>query len=70
MATKPFDSTIVSTSEQALDFIGNVLDSSTESSITVKDLTGRILLWNEASGDCAVKSWGNGRRGGASCDLD
>ncbi len=46
MATKLFDGTIVSTTEQALDFIGNVLESSTEYSIIGKDLDGRILLWN------------------------
>lgn len=30
MATKLFDSTIVGNAEQALDFIGNILESSTE----------------------------------------
>src|SRR5438132_1626499 len=49
MATKLFDSTIVSTAEQALDFIGNILESSTEYSIIGKDLDGRILLWNEGA---------------------
>ncbi len=33
MATKLFDSTIVSTAEEALDFIGNILESSTEYSV-------------------------------------
>src|SRR2546422_6743620 len=46
MKTKLFDSTIVGTSEQALDFIGNILESSTEYSIIGKDLDGKILLWN------------------------
>jgi PAS domain S-box-containing protein len=49
MATKLFDSTIVSTTEQALDFIGNVLESSTEYSIIGKDLDGKIPLWNEGA---------------------
>ena len=46
MATKLFDSAIVGTGEQALDFIGNILGSSTEYSIIGKDLAGKILLWN------------------------
>ncbi len=49
MRTKLFDSTIVGTTEQALDFIGNILESSTEYSIIGKDLDGRILLWNEGA---------------------
>src|SRR5213083_3039850 len=49
MATKLFDSTIVSTAEQALDFIGNILESSTEYSVIGKDLDGKILLWNEGA---------------------
>ncbi len=44
-----FDSDIFGTSDQALDFIGNVLESSTEYSIIGKDLDGRILLWNEGA---------------------
>ena len=49
MATKLFDSTIVSTAEEALDFIGNILESSTEYSVIGKDLEGNILLWNEGA---------------------
>src|SRR5713226_4606351 len=49
MATKLFDSAIVGTTEQALDFIGNILESSTEYSIIGKDLEGKILLWNEGA---------------------
>ncbi|HJX83307.1 MAG TPA: PAS domain-containing protein [Candidatus Angelobacter sp.] len=37
------------TTEQALDFIGNILESSTEYSIIGKDLNGKILLWNEGA---------------------
>ncbi len=32
-----------------LDFIGNILESSTEYSIIGKDLDGKILLWNEGA---------------------
>src|SRR5437773_2541938 len=49
MATKLFDSTIVSTAEQALEFIGNILESRTEYSVIGKDLNGKILLWNEGA---------------------
>jgi len=49
MATKLFDSAIMGTTEQALDFIGNILESSTEYSIIGKDLRGKILLWNEGA---------------------
>jgi len=49
MATKLFYSAIVGTTEQALDFIGNILESSTEYSVIGKDLTGKILLWNEGA---------------------
>jgi hypothetical protein len=34
---------------EAVDFIGNVLEASTEYSIVVKDLQGKILLWNEGA---------------------
>ncbi len=49
MATKLFDSSIVGNAEQALDFIGNILESSTEYSVIGKDLDGKILLWNEGA---------------------
>lgn len=35
--------------QQALDFVASLLQSSTEYSIIGKDLTGRILLWNEGA---------------------
>src|SRR5437762_261909 len=44
-----FDQRIVGSAEQALDFIGNILESSTEYSIIGKDLDGKILLWNEGA---------------------
>jgi len=49
VTTKLFDSAIVGSGEQALDFIGNILESSTEYSIIGKDLEGKILLWNEGA---------------------
>jgi PAS domain S-box-containing protein len=49
MKTKLFDSTIIGGAEQALDFIGNILESSTEYSVIGKDLDGKILLWNEGA---------------------
>ncbi len=49
VVTKLFDSSIVSTPEQALDFISNVLASSTEYSIIGKNLDGGIVLWNEGA---------------------
>ena len=49
MVTKLFDSSIVSTPEEALEFISNMLASSTEYSIIGKNLDGRIVLWNEGA---------------------
>ncbi len=47
--TKLFDSAIVGNAQEAVDFIGNILESSTEYSIVGKDLDGKILLWNEGA---------------------
>jgi PAS domain S-box-containing protein len=49
MATRLFDTSILGSSDNALDFIGNILESSTEYSIIGKDLDGKILLWNEGA---------------------
>ncbi|SFD82506.1 PAS domain S-box-containing protein [Chitinophaga sp. CF118] len=49
MKTKLFDKRIASTPDDALDFIGNMLESSTEYSIIAKSLDGTILLWNEGA---------------------
>ena len=46
-----FDSSIVGTGQEAVDFITNILESSTEYSVIAKDLTGKILLWNEGGSD-------------------
>jgi len=47
--SKLFDSSIVGTPQEAMDFITNILESSTEYSVIAKDLTGKILLWNEGA---------------------
>ena len=49
MSTKLFDSTFISQAQEAMDFMANVLESSTEYSIIGKDLDGKILLWNEGA---------------------
>ncbi len=46
---KYFDSSVVGTGQQALNFITNILESSTENSVIAKDLEGTILLWNEGA---------------------
>ena len=48
-AHKLFDTSLVGSPQQALDFIGNILESSTEYSVIGKDLDGKILLWNEGA---------------------
>ena len=47
--TKLFDSAIVGNAQEAVDFIGNILESSTEYSVIGKSLDGTILLWNEGA---------------------
>src|SRR5258708_28618015 len=49
MTPKLFDTRIVGSAQEALDFIGNVVESSTEYSVIGKDLEGKILLWNEGA---------------------
>lgn len=49
MKAKLFDSTILSNAQEALDFIANILEASTEYSIIGKDLGGKIVLWNEGA---------------------
>jgi light-regulated signal transduction histidine kinase (bacteriophytochrome) len=44
-----FDQRIMGRAEEGLEFIGNILESSTEYSIIGKDLDGKILLWNEGA---------------------
>ena len=47
MNSPSFDTKIVGNAEEALDLIGNVLESSTEYSIVGKDPEDKILVWNE-----------------------
>ena len=47
--TKLFDTSIVDDPKAAVDFITNILESSTEYSIVAVDLKGKILLWNEGA---------------------
>ncbi len=49
MKPKLFDTAIVGDPQAAMDFITNILESSTEYSVIAKDLTGKILLWNEGA---------------------
>src|SRR6266851_2749128 len=49
MASKLYDPAFVGGADQALEFVGNLLESSTEYSIIGKDLAGKILLWNEGA---------------------
>ncbi|HEV3333980.1 MAG TPA: PAS domain-containing protein [Bryobacteraceae bacterium] len=44
-----FDNSIVGTPQETVDFITNILESSTEYSVVAKDLEGKILLWNEGA---------------------
>jgi PAS domain S-box-containing protein len=46
---KLFDSAIVGNAQEAVHFITNILESSTEYSVVGKDLDGKILLWNEGA---------------------
>jgi PAS domain S-box-containing protein len=49
MRAKLFDTAIVGNPQEAVGFITNILESSTEYSIIGKDLDGKILLWNEGA---------------------
>jgi len=46
---KLFDTSMVSTPQQAIQFITGILESSTEYSIIAKDLQGIIVMWNEGA---------------------
>jgi PAS domain S-box-containing protein len=50
-AKKPklFDPAVIGDPQAAMDFITNILESSTEYSVIAKDLAGTILLWNEGA---------------------
>src|SRR5579864_7173205 len=44
-----FDPSIIGSAEEAVDFVTNILQASTEYSIVGKGLDGTILLWNEGA---------------------
>ncbi|MDQ1521030.1 MAG: hypothetical protein QOI55_2103, partial [Actinomycetota bacterium] len=44
-----FDNSVIRDAQTAVDFIGTILESSTEYSIIGTDLEGTILLWNEGA---------------------
>jgi PAS domain S-box-containing protein len=46
---KLFDTSIIRDAQEAIYFITNILESSTEYSIIAQDMTGKILLWNEGA---------------------
>jgi PAS domain S-box-containing protein len=46
---KLFDTSVIGDSQEAIDFITNILESSTEYSIIAQDMDGKILLWNEGA---------------------
>src|SRR5437879_100184 len=47
---KLFDGSIVSTAKEAVEFITNILESSTEYSVIAKDRSWKILRWKEGAG--------------------
>ncbi len=49
MTTGLFNSSLVGSDKEALDFIGNILESSIEYSFISKDVNGEILVWNEGT---------------------
>src|ERR1043166_9048547 len=49
MDAKLIDNAIVGEGNDALDFVTNILQASTEYSIIGKNLTGTIMLWNEGA---------------------
>ena len=49
MKSRLFDSAMLSTVEEALEFVSNILESSTAYSIIGQDLDGKIVLWNEGA---------------------
>lgn len=49
MKSRLFDKSMLSTADEAVEFISSILESSTEYSIIAKSLDGTILLWNEGA---------------------
>jgi len=49
MRARLFDSSVFGTLQEAMDFVTNILESSTECSIIGEDLDGDIILWSEGA---------------------
>jgi PAS domain S-box-containing protein len=49
MQARLFDGSVLGTPQEAMDFVTNILESSTEYSIIGEDLNGDIILWNEGA---------------------
>jgi diguanylate cyclase (GGDEF)-like protein/PAS domain S-box-containing protein len=49
LKSRLFDKSMLSTADEAVEFISSILESSTEYSIIAKSLDGTILLWNEGA---------------------
>lgn len=47
--SKLFDTSSIGDPQAIIDFLADILESSTEHSIIATDLTGRVLLWNEGA---------------------
>src|SRR5690348_2465228 len=52
MKSRLFDSSILATAQQAVEFVSNILESSTEYSVIGKDLDGRSCTGTKARGEC------------------
>lgn len=66
MSSDLFDARTFASHEEAVEFIANVLEASTEYSIIAIDSECRIGLWNERAGDCTAahsrRSWASSIR--------
>jgi PAS domain S-box-containing protein len=49
MRTRLFDNSLIQDTQQAMEFMANMLEASTEYSVIGKDLDGKIVLWNEGA---------------------
>jgi hypothetical protein len=49
MAASLFDSTVIQEAQAGINFMANLLESSSENFIIGKGLDGKILLWNEGA---------------------
>jgi hypothetical protein len=49
MAASLFDSTVIEEAQAGMNFMANLLESSSDNFIICKGLEGKILLWNEGA---------------------